>query len=134
MLPALESKDPTTHHAALVGICPELSKADAVSHPSGSHGDVTKIATGSVASRSFGTHCRVAVKDRVFDTDRAFFTANPDRHLYCREFIEGEFPLEVIKLPAGYRPVVVVRLIAKWEHGNQIRDRRPSGCAARSVP
>jgi hypothetical protein len=55
----------------------------------------------------------------VFDTDRAFFTANPDRHIYCREFIEGEFPLEVIELPAGYFPVVVVRLIAKWEHGTK---------------
>jgi hypothetical protein len=109
----------TCSRHALVGISAGFGKADAISDPSGSHGDLTEIGTG-------WTHCRADVKDRVFNTDRAFFTANPDRCLYCREFIEGEFLLEVIELPAGYRPVVVVWLIAKWD-GNQVRDRRLFG-------
>ena len=73
--PALEYKDPAAYHAALVGICPELGNADAVSHPSGSHGEVTEIATGKVARRSFGTHCRVAVKDQD-DIPRALKVAH----------------------------------------------------------
>ena len=73
--PELEYKDPAAYHAALVGICPELGNADAVSHPSGSHGDVTEIATGKVVRSSFGTHCRVAVKDQD-DIPRAMKVAH----------------------------------------------------------
>jgi hypothetical protein len=62
--PALEYKDPAAYHAALAGVCLALGCADAVSHPSGSHGDVTEVATGKLVKRSFGTHCRVAVKDQ----------------------------------------------------------------------
>ncbi|WP_156948902.1 hypothetical protein [Bradyrhizobium sp. WSM1417] len=44
----------------------------------------------------------------MFDADRAFFDANPNRRLYCRELIEGEFPPEAVgSLPAGYRAIVV---------------------------
>jgi hypothetical protein len=46
--------------------------------------------------------------DRLFDNDRAFFDANPDRRLYCREFIEGELPPEAVnRVPAGCRPLTV---------------------------
>ena len=49
--------------------------------------------------------CRCEI-DHLFDNDRAFFDTNPDRRLYCREFIEGELPPEAFKgVPAGYRPV-----------------------------
>jgi hypothetical protein len=52
-----------------------------------------------------GCRCKI---DRLFDHDRAFFDANPDRRLYCREFIEGELsPKAVEGLPVGYRPVTV---------------------------
>jgi hypothetical protein len=63
-IPALEYKDPAAYHAILAGVCPALGDADAVSHPSGSHGDVTEIATSKVVKRSFGTHVRFAVKDQ----------------------------------------------------------------------
>jgi hypothetical protein len=51
---------------------PSRSRCRCGFSPSGSHGDFTKIATGSVERRAFGTHCS------VFDTDRAFFAANPN--------------------------------------------------------
>lgn len=62
--PALEYKDPAAYHATLASVCPALGNADAVSHPSGSHGDLAEIATGKVIKRAFGTHCRIAVKDQ----------------------------------------------------------------------
>ncbi|MCG2639421.1 MULTISPECIES: primase-helicase family protein [Bradyrhizobium] len=61
--PALEYRGPAAYHADLINIFPALANADAVSHPSGSHGDLTEIATGKVHKRSEGTHCRFAIKD-----------------------------------------------------------------------
>jgi hypothetical protein len=60
--------------------------------------------------------------DRLFDNDRAFFDANPDRRLYCREFIEGELPPEAVNcVPAGYRPVAVSWLCKPGTNQLQIR-------------
>ena len=70
--------------------------------------------------------CRREI-DRLFEIDRAFFDANPDRRLYCREFIEGELPPEATEgLPAGYRPVTVSWLIGRDDSG-QYRLRTPFG-------
>jgi len=84
---------------------------------------VTKVSEPARASKAARKHdpaswhcnckrCRREV-DRLFDGDRAFFNANPGRRLYCREFIEGEFPSEMVgDLPAGRRRVVIVHKIA----------------------
>lgn len=71
--------------------------------------------------------CRYQV-DRLFEIDRAFFDANPDRRLYCREFIEGELPPESTEgLPAGYRPVTVSWLIGRDDDLGHYRLRIPFG-------
>jgi hypothetical protein len=69
--------------------------------------------------------CRCEI-NRLFDHDRAFFDANPDRRLYCREFIEGELSPEAVEgLPAGYRPVTVSFLCRPG--ANQVRLRSVYG-------
>jgi hypothetical protein len=69
--------------------------------------------------------CRRKI-DRLFGGDRAFFDANLDRRLYCREFVEGELPPEPVEgLPAGYRPVTVSWLCKPG--ANQLRLRRVYG-------
>ena len=68
--PELRHQAPEDYFKSLVGVVPGLEHVKAVIHPSGSHGDLTEVATGRVVKQSFGTHARFAIKNQA-DIPRA---------------------------------------------------------------
>jgi hypothetical protein len=59
------------------------------------------------------------------EVDRAWFDANPDKDEYIRELIPNEFPPCMSAPPAGYRIMVRVLVLGRYNGAAICRTRLP---------